>query len=350
MSDPLVSIIIPVFNRKELIRYCLDSVCNQTYTNWECIVVDDGSTDSTCDVLKKYTALDKRFHFYKRKRTPKGAPTCRNIGLDYAKGDFVIYLDSDDLMAPDCLSERVAIFQENPSYDFHVFTTILFFDEAQKQCFNWNIETDEDDLARFFRMDALWQTSGPIYKRSVLLKFGGFNANLKFWQDFDLHLRLLVSGCSYMKHFYLPPDIYIRAGRKDTISRSTPFTSNKQILQERIDFYFKLYPLVQQAKIKMTHERLISLHSTVYFFCTQFYLKHGIYSLFKANWKRLNKQKSSKTVFYWHGIILLFLMKLSNKFSFIRQLAEVYGKMAGKHAPDISILSRNKIEKVRYVG
>ena len=80
MSD-LVSIIIPTYNREHLIGETLNSIIAQTHTNWECIVVDDGSTDNTEEVLKNYKEKDKRFIFLKRPdNLPKGANTCRNIG------------------------------------------------------------------------------------------------------------------------------------------------------------------------------------------------------------------------------------------------------------------------------
>ncbi|SKB76358.1 Glycosyltransferase involved in cell wall bisynthesis [Salegentibacter salinarum] len=101
---PLVSIIIPTYNRAHLIGETLDSVIAQTYKNWECIVVDDHSTDNTSQVGLEYTIKDERITFVKRpKGSLKGAASCRNIGLKNAKGDFVQFLDSDDLLAPDKL-------------------------------------------------------------------------------------------------------------------------------------------------------------------------------------------------------------------------------------------------------
>jgi len=99
MSKPLVSIIIPTYNRAHLIGETLDSVLAQTYTNWECIVVDDGSTDTIDEVLKLYCDKDERFQFYNRpKDRSKGANACRNYGFELSKGEYVQWFDSDDLM------------------------------------------------------------------------------------------------------------------------------------------------------------------------------------------------------------------------------------------------------------
>ncbi|WP_066219255.1 glycosyltransferase family 2 protein [Formosa haliotis] len=97
---PLVSIIIPTFNREHLIGETLDSVLAQTYQNWECIVVDDGSTDKTEKVLQEYINRDKRFNYYKRTNNYlKGASGCRNNGIKLSKGDYLQFLDSDDILS-----------------------------------------------------------------------------------------------------------------------------------------------------------------------------------------------------------------------------------------------------------
>ena len=113
----LVSIIIPVFNREKVLKETLDSVLNQSYPYWECIVVDDGSMDSTTDIMNTYASRDERFSFYSRLDTikPKGVSACRNIGIEKAKGDFIIFLDSDDLLAPNCLDNRI----KYDDFEFH---------------------------------------------------------------------------------------------------------------------------------------------------------------------------------------------------------------------------------------
>lgn len=94
MTD-LVSIIIPVFNREKLISETLDSVVKQTYSNWECIIVDDGSIDNTVSIIKSYIKDDKRFSLHSRLNTEKikGVSSCRNIGIIKAKGDLIVLFE-----------------------------------------------------------------------------------------------------------------------------------------------------------------------------------------------------------------------------------------------------------------
>ena len=107
-SNPLVSIIIQTYNRLKRLRETLNSVKLQTYTNWECLVIDDGSNDNTESFMAKLIEADKRFKYFKRpKKINKGANACRNIGLKKSKGKFVNFLDSDDFFESEKLELQV---------------------------------------------------------------------------------------------------------------------------------------------------------------------------------------------------------------------------------------------------
>lgn len=110
----LVSIIIPSFNREDLLSETLDSVLNQTYENWECIIVDDDSTDTTPQIGRRYAAGDRRIVFLKRPaERPKGAASCRNVGLESAKGEYIQFLDSDDLLHSAKLEFQIKCLMQN---------------------------------------------------------------------------------------------------------------------------------------------------------------------------------------------------------------------------------------------
>ncbi|MEP6260726.1 MAG: glycosyltransferase family 2 protein [Gillisia sp.] len=110
--DILVSIIIPTYNREDLIGETLNSVLSQTYTNWECIVVDDGSSDNTEGIIKAYIEKDCRIKYYYRpENCKKGASVCRNFGLEKSKGELIQFLDSDDLLAKNKLEEQIKLYQ-----------------------------------------------------------------------------------------------------------------------------------------------------------------------------------------------------------------------------------------------
>ena len=107
-QTPLVSIVIPTYNRAHVIENTLDSIIDQTYTNWECIVVDDGSTDHTVEIIADYIKKDNRFRFYKRPQDIiKGPSASRNFGYEQSKGEYIQWFDSDDLMHPDKLKLKL---------------------------------------------------------------------------------------------------------------------------------------------------------------------------------------------------------------------------------------------------
>ena len=112
LKKTLISIIIPVFNREKLIVRTLESVKNQTYTNWECIIVDDGSTDNTLNVIDSFTSRDKRFQIISHHHVGN-ANILRNIGINKAKGEYIAMLDSDDFWDVNYLESRLANIKDN---------------------------------------------------------------------------------------------------------------------------------------------------------------------------------------------------------------------------------------------
>jgi glycosyltransferase involved in cell wall biosynthesis len=97
--NPLISIIIPTYNRAQVISKTLESIIAQTFTDWECIIVDDGSTDNTEEVIDNYIKKDSRFRYFKRPQDRiKGPNSCRNFGFELSKGSWINWFDSDDLL------------------------------------------------------------------------------------------------------------------------------------------------------------------------------------------------------------------------------------------------------------
>ncbi|WP_242117945.1 glycosyltransferase family 2 protein [Aestuariivivens sediminicola] len=189
LQDPLVSIIIPVFNRAQLVGKTIDSVLSQTYNNWECIVVDDGSIDDTIGVVRSFCERDKRISCYLRQRLPKGASTCRNIGLSKAEGQFVIFLDSDDYLMPGCLASRLHYFKDNMDCDFLVFPMGM---KKGAHIEKVNIPISESHLIDFLSFNLGWQTMCPIWKTKFLKTIGGFKEGYPRLNDPELMIRALL--------------------------------------------------------------------------------------------------------------------------------------------------------------
>jgi len=194
----LVSIIIPVFNREGLLAETLDSIIRQTFSDWECILVDDGSQDRSLEVLRNFAGKEARFKVYERPESwPKGAPSCRNFGFLKASGTYIQFFDSDDIMLPDMLAEKVSFIQENKSNDFVVskmaeFITPDEWSPPNYQCISRN--TVED----FLKYRIYFLTPGPLFRKSYLDKQSKlFDDQLNKHQEWEFYSRLLLQGCQY---------------------------------------------------------------------------------------------------------------------------------------------------------
>ncbi len=198
-DNPLVSIVVPTRDRAELVQETVASVAAQDYSNWELIVIDDRSSDDTVVTLQEIARSDSRVLVKRREATSPGAPSCRNEGASLARGEYLIFLDSDDLLAPACLSGRLSALHDHSDLDFIVFQTELFQKQPGDQALLWNAHTDENDLDRFLRLDTPWSATGPIYRREYWDKSGGWDRRLVCWQDWELHSRLVASHARYLK-------------------------------------------------------------------------------------------------------------------------------------------------------
>ena len=194
MYLPLVSIIIPTFNRSQLIFETLDSVLAQTYENWECLIVDDGSTDDTENMVGEYVKKDSRFQFHNRPiNRLKGANACRNYGFENSKGQYVMFVDSDDICETFCLAERVNIIIKDISVDILIRDTALLIDNIkQKHSINKDpkVSSAKNYLRMFLRYEIPWQTMGCFYKRNIL-EICTFDEELKRFQDVSLNIKVL---------------------------------------------------------------------------------------------------------------------------------------------------------------
>jgi glycosyltransferase involved in cell wall biosynthesis len=168
MHRPLVSIIIPTFNRSAIISDSLDSVKNQKYTNWECLIVDDGSSDNTDEVVQNYSKNDTRFHYIKKQNG--GSASARNEGLKYATGQYVLFLDSDDLLHADMISEHIKVFLEKPQTKMTISNFVCFSVDTKNRNLIKNIDWS-NKITENFTHDILfrWDNKFSIHLFNVLI-------------------------------------------------------------------------------------------------------------------------------------------------------------------------------------
>lgn len=273
-ANCLVSIIIPTYNRGHLIHETLDSVLEQTYTNWECIVVDDGSTDTTEVVLKTYVSKDVRFQYHKRPTDrKKGANACRNYGFELSKGDYINWFDSDDLMHSDKLLLQVKAL-ENSNYNFSVCQSLVFENSVENILGLKSVHLSSKDVFYDYLTQKIsWLTSAPIFKRKFFNKFEYlFDEELQAAQEWEFFARILGLCKDY--NVINEPLVFLRQ-HEDSITykggnhqkrswnyflaRNKIYMNTKIIRNEYVDKYLQDYLLNFTKNILLSKQFKLSL-------------------------------------------------------------------------------------------
>lgn len=191
----LVSVIVPTFNRARLLLEALGSVLGQTYRPIELIVVDDGSTDETRETAERwgYKYRDDRFTFTYLFQENAGAPTARNTGLAASHGEFVQFLDSDDLLYPERLSRLVDLFNET-SCDY-VYTGLERFCGRCGAVIQDHLPDATSDHLTKLCEGRLWGYTGQFcWRKKLIDEIGGWDTELIVYQDYDYIVRTVLTS------------------------------------------------------------------------------------------------------------------------------------------------------------
>lgn len=236
----IISIIIPTFNRAGVIGAAIKSVREQTFQDWECIIVDDHSTDDTKHVIDAITREAPRFSYLPNARK-KGAPGARNTGLLAAVGEYVVFFDSDNTMHPEFLERVYAAIQQKHVEVGSCFSSIIDIESGKRvDAFRW-IGNGEVHGA-IMRGKCYFDNSSTIIKRQKLLDMGMLDEDCPSYQEWDTHIRL----SRIARYITVTEELvdYYRGG-EDTISKSLKRSAAGQlfILEKNRTEYTKRYPL-----------------------------------------------------------------------------------------------------------
>ena len=254
MNQPEISILIPTFNREHDLEETLNSILHQTFQNWECIIVDDGSTDSTHEIAKNYVERDTRFKFYNRPKERKpGGCGARNYAFEKSQGSLIKWLDSDDLLEPELLEKEINILTNNPEIDF-VFCSHQTFNTEEKTL----SKTIFDEAKKQSGIDVLNELSTSrkyillgtyTIRKEIISKSGLWNEELKINQDGEFLFRILTN-CEYTHSLS-----YI--GFNYRIGGENKITSNSDTNKEKIRNKLKSWVLIdEQVKASFTPQLL----------------------------------------------------------------------------------------------
>lgn len=201
----LVSIIVPCYNQGSYLAQNLESLLHQQYAHWECIIVDDGSTDITAAVASDFVARDARFKYIFQKNS--GISTTRNTGLKAAKGDFIQLLDCDDLIEPAKLSSAIEFYKTiDPSQKIVVYSSMRYFENADQITLRIVGRDDQIAHVELEKSDALtsqlevlklrnpFVISAPVYPKNLFEEIGYFDESFTALEDWDFHFRCVKHG------------------------------------------------------------------------------------------------------------------------------------------------------------
>lgn len=259
LTSPLVSIIIPTYNRAHLIGETLDSVLAQTYTNWECIIVDDGSSDHTDEVVGKYLKKDPRFKYYHRPDTHlPGGNGARNYGFLQSKGAYVNWFDSDDIMLEGFIEQKMKHFKN----DIHFLICTGYY---------WDDKTDEKELIEINDLGSLYKnyvffkarvfTPSVLFKRGVLNKSGLFSEVIIRCQETDFFSRFFYENSDIQYSILKVPLFLYRQhnDRKTTSDEVYHFKSKEDILQLHVKNFGRAIELRDFEMIVYCYKKIIKM-------------------------------------------------------------------------------------------
>jgi glycosyltransferase involved in cell wall biosynthesis len=199
MSSELVSVIMPAYNAEKYISEAIESVIRQEYTNWELIIVDDGSTDNTAAIIKDYVAKDNRIRYIQQPHHNQAR--ARNNGLSHASGELIAFLDADDIWMPDKLETQVELMHRFP-LDL-TFSDGYFFEEKPEADLHYRInikygkysgEQGVNDFMSGNRIPLLT----VLARKASLEKVNNFLELPGIHEDYDLWLRMLINGNTFL--------------------------------------------------------------------------------------------------------------------------------------------------------
>ncbi len=232
--DPKVSILIPCYNAEKWIKQAIESALNQTYPHKEVIVIDDGSTDNSLEIIKSFG--DRIIWEVGENR---GGNVARNRLLELSTGEWLQYLDSDDYLLPDKVAKQVQFLVENPDTDI-VYSPSILQHHTQEKVTQAILPIPEPHdpwilLARWY----LPQTGSPLWRKQAIVDVGGWKADQSCCQEHELYLRLLIDQKRF-RYYKKAASIYRQWSEQTVCKKSKPETYRRRLeVIDRIEQYLE---------------------------------------------------------------------------------------------------------------
>jgi len=264
MTEKLVSIIIPCYNYAHFLPQTLENVLGLAYTNWECIMVNDGSTDNTEEIAKLFAPRDSRFRYVYQHN--QGLSAARNTGIANSKGVYLQFLDADDLLDKDKIALQSKYLDEHPGIDI-VFGDFLYFHtdrpDQKLKGRDKELHTEEhlkasgkgpEMLERFCRNNFM-PVSAPLVRRSIIDKTGLFDTSYTSYEDWQYWFRACLQNAAFE---YLPlkgTETYIRFGHASMMGNTPKMVANgirlRKFMMPHLNSSLKWYNRFRLLKLQI---------------------------------------------------------------------------------------------------
>lgn len=189
-ESPLISVLLCVYNGAAYVKEAIDSIIAQTYPNWELILIDDGSTDSTPEILGMYK--DPRIRIYRQENI--GLTKALNQAAVYASGDFFARQDADDISLPERFALQLKVFQDRPG-TVVVSTDVEYISHKGEHLYIQKSPANKETaLQTLFRIENPYVHGSLMFRREAFVKVGGYDESYKTSQDFELIVRMISLG------------------------------------------------------------------------------------------------------------------------------------------------------------
>ncbi len=220
MSDCLISIIVPCYNGEEFLRDTLDCLKEQTIKDWECVIVNDGSTDNSIEILREYEAKDSRYKVIDKKN--EGPSVARNVAIAASSGKYILPLDADDLIAPTYAEKAIEYLEQHPQTKL-VYCKAKYFGDRN----------DEWKAAEYRYDEIIYKNCifcSCVYRKEDFDKTKGYNPNMTYGnEDWDFLLSLLKPEDGV---YCIPETLFFY--RKHGVSRTSSAMEKKDMCHLRM--------------------------------------------------------------------------------------------------------------------
>jgi glycosyltransferase involved in cell wall biosynthesis len=249
MYTGLITIVLTTYNRAHLIGETLDSIINQTYSNWKCIIIDDNSVDSTKDIVDGYLHNDNRFRFHiKSNKYPKGLSASRNMGMDLIEEtDYIQFFDDDDIMHPQKLEIQISELEDDKTLDLTIFPTVSFkngeefeIKKVDPKVKSVRLENIGED---FILLKNIFTAQVPLIRYSYI-NDERFNESLFYAEEWELFNRLFFTKATQASYVNIP--LYYHRKHEMSITANLYGKSNKKEVSNNLAF-INVYNVIKKS-------------------------------------------------------------------------------------------------------